>query len=118
MPMKKRFWFFFETVPKSSSLVYMVLAISCSRTHADLPSKERRTELSVRWGDLREILLLTGVLRATEAENIVVPRTPSWQVQIRWLEEDGARVTAGQKIIEFDNCLFKTRSVSAAGELL
>jgi len=51
-------------------------------------------------------MLLTGVLRATEAENIVVPRTPSWQVQIRWLEEDGAQVTAGQKIIEFDNSAF------------
>ena len=60
----------------------------------------------MRRGDLTETVLLTGVLRATVAENIVVPRTPSSQVQIRWLEDDGARVTAGQKIVELDNSAF------------
>jgi multidrug efflux pump subunit AcrA (membrane-fusion protein) len=51
-------------------------------------------------------VLLTGVLRATDAENIIVPRTPSSQVQIRWLEDDGTRVTVGQKIVELDNSAF------------
>lgn len=87
-------------------LLCSLAGISCSRTQADLPSNERGTHLSVRRGSFTETMLLTGVLRATEAENIIVPRTPSWQVQIRWLEEDGSRVKAGQKIVEFDNSAF------------
>ena len=95
-----------QASPRLPCVCFLVLCLSCSRTQADLPGYEQGAELSVRRGSLTETKLLTGVLRATKAENIVVPRTPSWQVQIRWLEEDGRRVTAGQKIIEFDNSAF------------
>lgn len=51
-------------------------------------------------------VLLTGELAAVRAEQIVVPRTSEWQVQIRWMETDGADVVAGAKILEFDNAPF------------
>jgi multidrug efflux pump subunit AcrA (membrane-fusion protein) len=37
---------------------------------------------------------------------IVVPRTPQWRVQIQWLIEDGSRVRAGDRVVDFDNSSF------------
>jgi multidrug efflux pump subunit AcrA (membrane-fusion protein) len=62
--------------------------------------------LTVRRGDFQERHLLSGELVARRAEVLSVPRTRSWQVQIRWMERDGAEVAAGQKLVEFDNASF------------
>jgi multidrug efflux pump subunit AcrA (membrane-fusion protein) len=62
--------------------------------------------LSVTRGDLQEHLLLTGALDAVSAENLTVPRTPLWLLQLRWLEVEGTQVRAGQKVAEFDNSAF------------
>ncbi|MES1210952.1 MAG: efflux RND transporter periplasmic adaptor subunit, partial [Acidobacteriota bacterium] len=63
-------------------------------------------ELTVRRGDLRPRLLLTGEIAAARAEELKVPRTPSWQVQVRWLAEDGTPVKAGDRVVELDNTSF------------
>jgi multidrug efflux pump subunit AcrA (membrane-fusion protein) len=63
-------------------------------------------ELVARRGTLRERLVLTGELKAGRATELVVPRTSSWQLQIRWMEKDGTPVRAGQKVVEFDNSQF------------
>lgn len=81
-------------------------------------------DLAVRRGDLRPRLLLTGELKAAQAEELIVPRTPTWQLQIRWMEEDGAAVQAGQRVVEFDNSSFtsdleeKKLAASEAGKEL
>jgi multidrug efflux pump subunit AcrA (membrane-fusion protein) len=62
--------------------------------------------LSVSRGDLQERLVLTGALDAVSAENLAVPRTPLWMLQLRWLEVEGTQVHAGQKVAEFDNSAF------------
>ena len=62
--------------------------------------------LVVRSGTLESRLLLTGELQAVDAEKIYVPRTPTWRMPIRWLEEDGALVSEGQKVLELDNVQF------------
>ena len=62
--------------------------------------------LVVSRGDLQERLVLTGVLDAVAAENLAVPRTPLWLLQLRWLEVEGTQVHAGQKVAEFDNSAF------------
>jgi len=36
----------------------------------------------------------------------VVPRTNAFQLQIRWMAEDGARVKAGEPVLAFDNSQF------------
>ena len=63
-------------------------------------------ELAVRRGDFRERLLLTGELVAPRADELGVPRTPVWQLQIRWMEKDGTPVAAGQPVVEFDSSSF------------
>src|SRR5688572_9547916 len=61
-------------------------------------------ELTVRRGSLQERWLVTGELVAERAEPLNVPRNQaSPQVQVRWMEEDGIAVKAGQRIVEFDN---------------
>lgn len=62
----------------------------------------------VRRGDFEGRLLLTGELVAAAGEDLVVPQTPSWRVQIRWMAEDGAVVKAGQRLLEFDNTAFSS----------
>lgn len=59
--------------------------------------------LVVRQGPFEPRYLLTGELRAAEAQYLTVPRSSSWQVQVRWMEEDGAEVEAGQTVFELDN---------------
>ncbi|HEX2252158.1 MAG TPA: efflux RND transporter periplasmic adaptor subunit [Thermoanaerobaculia bacterium] len=71
---------------------------------ADTPSAGG--ELIVRRGDFQRRLVLTGELRAARAVDLTVPQSPSWRVQIQWLEEDGAEVAAGQRVVEFDNTQF------------
>ena len=60
----------------------------------------------VRKDTFQERFLLTGELRAADAVPLVVPRTPGFQVQLRWMEEDGAEVEAGQRVVELDNSSF------------
>lgn len=67
---------------------------------------DRGADLAVRRGDLRPRLLLTGELAAERAVELKVPRTPSWQVQVRWMVEDGTVVRAGDRVVELDNSSF------------
>ncbi len=57
----------------------------------------------MRAGTFVRRVLLTGELKAVRAHELTVPRTPQWQVAIRWMEADGATVAAGQKVLELDN---------------
>jgi multidrug resistance efflux pump len=91
---------------------YLIGTLACSGARADLPADDTTKtgfeELRVRRGSFRERVLLTGILEATQAVRITPPRTPTWRVQIRWMEEDGTHVKAGQKILELDNAAFAT----------
>lgn len=60
-------------------------------------------ELVAERGSVEPRLLLTGELRAVRADEISVPESPTWQMQIRWMEENGARVRRGQKVLELEN---------------
>jgi multidrug efflux pump subunit AcrA (membrane-fusion protein) len=57
---------------------------------------------------VEERVVLTGEIPAVLALKIVVPRTESWQVAIKWLTEDGAEVKAGDPIVELDNSSLAT----------
>jgi multidrug resistance efflux pump len=75
-------------------------------------------------GTFRQRLLLSGELEAERGEQLAVPRTNSFQLQIRWMAEDGAQVNAGDRVVEFDNSQFssdleeKRLSASDAGSEL
>ncbi|HEV7783987.1 MAG TPA: efflux RND transporter periplasmic adaptor subunit [Thermoanaerobaculia bacterium] len=75
-------------------------------------------------GTFRQRLLLSGELEAERGEPLSVPRTDQFQLQIRWLAEDGTAVKAGDRVVEFDNSQFasaleeKRLSASDAGSEL
>lgn len=95
-------------------LLVLVMASSlpgCFRADAeDVPrvSPAPAPELEVERGAFQERFLLTGELQASEARTLSVPRTTNWQVQIRWMEDEGTRVEAGQKVLELDNSAVAT----------
>lgn len=62
--------------------------------------------LVVQRGALDDRHLLTGEIEAATAENLVVPRTPTWVASVRWLIEDGARVKRGDRLVSFDTTAF------------
>ena len=78
--------------------VALVALVGCSEAPAGGPGGD----LVVARGDVAQTVLLTGELDAVNAAALVTPQTPVWSLSIQWLEEDGAPVKAGQRVLEFD----------------
>ncbi|MEM7352826.1 MAG: efflux RND transporter periplasmic adaptor subunit [Acidobacteriota bacterium] len=80
--------------------------LACAGSEASTgaaPSEPAAGRLQVYRGDLVARVLLTGELEAEDGEQLVVPNTNTWPVQVRWLAEDGAEVRQGDKVAEFDD---------------
>ncbi len=92
----------------SLSVLFVAGCIGDAVTPVTPISSETETPAVVVRGDLQPKLLLTGELQAIEAHEILVPRTPLWQMPIRWMEADGELVEEGQKVLELDNTQFST----------
>ncbi len=73
---------------------------------AEAAASDGRRELTARRGPFERRVLLTGDLEADRAVLLTVPRTPSWQVELRWIAEDGAAVGAGDPVAELDKSAF------------
>ena len=90
-------------------LVFALGLCACSRSAGGAPEKGPGGALEnprVSRGDLASRFLLTGELEAARGDRISVPRVPTWQVSIKWLEIDGSEVKRGEKVIELDNTPF------------
>ena len=85
-------------------------SFGCSTGRADDPAAATRRsvgdDLTVHRGRFDDRFLITGQLAAVRADQLVVPRIPNWQTTIRWLEEEGTVVKAGQRVVEFDTSAF------------
>ena len=89
-------------------LAVLLLAVACSgggRKQAGKVEERARVE-KVKRGDLVDRVLLAGTLHATQSEELRTPRTPVWELPIRWMAEDGVVVKAGERALEFDNSSF------------
>jgi multidrug resistance efflux pump len=65
--------------------------------------------LRVERGDLERRVLLSGEVVAEEAAVAAAPIVRIWPLQVRWIAEDGSRVEAGQRVVEFDNAQLASR---------
>jgi len=63
-------------------------------------------------------LVLTGSLRAAEAERFHVPVTRNWQLTLTWLLPEGERVEAGASIARFDPAGVQDRLDEVEEELI
>ncbi len=61
-----------------------------------------RGELVARRGTLEAVQLLSGELAAERSAQLTVPPTRTWNLQLRWIERDGATVAAGARVAELD----------------
>ncbi|MFL6197324.1 MAG: efflux RND transporter periplasmic adaptor subunit [Thermoanaerobaculia bacterium] len=99
------------------------LLSGCSETGARAEA-DAGGGMTAHRGAFRQRLLLTGELAAERGEQLVVPRTNAFQLQVRWMAEDGVRVKAGDPVVSFDNSQFasdleeKRLSASQAGSQL
>lgn len=111
------------TVTFLLGLAVLAPLAGCSGTGARADAGQSE-ELSAHRGPFRQRVLLTGELAAERGEALAVPRTNAFQLQIRWMAEDGARVKAGDPVVSFDNSQFasdleeKRLSASNAGSEL
>lgn len=86
-------------------VLHVFFSAACGSPSASESEPEQRSaELEVTRGTFHSGLLLSGELEAVEASRIIVPRNGwTWQMPIRWIEQDGAAVAKGQKVVELDN---------------
>jgi multidrug resistance efflux pump len=74
--------------------------------------------IEVGTGDVEVRHLLTGELAAERAEALVVPPSDDWNLQLRWLIEDGTEVAAGDRVAELDSGQVLVRLEERRTELL
>jgi multidrug efflux pump subunit AcrA (membrane-fusion protein) len=79
---------------------------ACSEEGAQAAAQAGAGDLVAHRGTFRQRQLLSGELEAERGEPLSVPRTNQFQLQIRWLAEDGTPVKAGEPVVEFDNSQF------------
>jgi HlyD family secretion protein len=88
-----------------------LIALACGANAASRPGVSSGTvgepdppgEATVRAGKIEDVFLLTGELNALHSLDLVTPRSDTWQVQIKWIAEDGSELQQGDRAIEFDN---------------
>jgi multidrug resistance efflux pump len=85
----------------------VILAFACADAGAR-GSAPAGGALAVHRGTFQPRVLLTGELEAEHRTDLSVPRTREFQLQIRWLAEDGAAVKAGDPVVQFDNSRFSS----------
>lgn len=72
---------------------------SCRSSRAASPfAREARAERKA----VEDVFLLTGELQAVRSQSIVSPRGGG-EMQIRWMVEDGAEVSEGDRLVELDS---------------
>jgi HlyD family secretion protein len=76
------------------------------RSSASSASSTATGGLRVSRGEFRQRLILTGSLEAARADLITIPRFPTWQEPLQWIEADGIQVQKGQRVAELDNTSF------------
>ena len=93
----------------ASTLILVVVAVTasgCLDLGARAAPQAQSTGgqgLVVRRGDFAESVLLTGEVEAEEAEILTAPNVNIWPLTLRFVSEEGAAVSKGEVVVEFDN---------------
>src|SRR5205814_684868 len=67
---------------------------------------------------IEDRMILSGEVEAVSSENLVVPRTPSWLISVRWLASDGSVVKKGDRVVEFDSSSFTSTLEDKRGAIV
>jgi RND family efflux transporter MFP subunit len=91
-----------DTAPAAPSPAGVAPGAGADAAPATLEPSQR-DEAVVRSRSVEDIFLVTAELHAVHSIDLVTPKSEMWQVQIKWLAEDGADAREGDRLIEFDN---------------
>jgi len=71
-------------------------------------------------GDFIQKVILTGSIHAKKAEYFTVPRNNTWQIQIKWMPEEGTEIKPGDPVVRFDtsNLVNEIENIEVALEVL
>ncbi|MFI5184732.1 MAG: efflux RND transporter periplasmic adaptor subunit [Vicinamibacteria bacterium] len=84
------------------ALAFLV-PIACGTTRGRPAPAAGAPTATVRAAPAEDVFLLTGETAAVRSLDLTTPATDTWELQIKWLAENGADVRAGDRVIEFDN---------------
>ena len=79
----------------------ILLLAKCTSSIVPAPAPNL-PHVGLRRGTLEKRLLLSGELRAVRSVKLIVPRTPSWSIALKWLAQEGTRVKTGDPVAQFD----------------
>lgn len=101
------------------AVILLSSAVACSagshataasdRSAAQSPNDGTAGLSVVRRGPLRQVLLLSGELRAVSGAKIVVPQSPQRDPTVRWMIEEGTYVEEGDQMVELDTSQIATQ---------
>jgi len=91
--------------PRSASLLMAACVFLLARCASSIapPSASKVARAGLHRGTLEDRFLLSGELRAVRSLKLVVPRTPTWSIGLKWLAQEGTRVEAGDPVAQLDN---------------
>jgi multidrug efflux pump subunit AcrA (membrane-fusion protein) len=103
---------------RTPGMLALVLLAACSRGQPTTGATTSPVALVVARGALEDRMVLSGEVEALSSDNLVVPRTPSWLISVRWLAQDGALVKKGDRVVEFDSSSFTTTLEDKRGAIV
>lgn len=59
-------------------------------------------QTKIKTGAFIKTIPLTGSINAENSERFIVPTTPNWRIQIKWMVKEGSVVKPGDPVVRFD----------------
>ena len=103
----------FAAVP----VLVVLLALAFLPARSDRSALPEESAPRVTQGTFHSTLVLTGSLTALRSEEIKVPITETWRVQIKWMVKEGETVKPGDPVVRFDTAGLAS-SIEAAQDSL
>jgi multidrug efflux pump subunit AcrA (membrane-fusion protein) len=88
----------FAAVP----VLAVLLALAFLPARSDRSALPEESAPRVTQGTFHSTIVLTGSLTALRSEELKVPITETWRVQIKWMVKEGETVKPGDPVVRFD----------------
>lgn len=75
-------------------------------------------EYRAKTGDFTGTTILSGSIQAQKAERFDVPRSNTWQIQVKWMVKEGTFVKPGDTVVRFDTANLVSEIVNLEMSLL
>jgi multidrug efflux pump subunit AcrA (membrane-fusion protein) len=108
-----------KSFPTLTFSLTLFLAFICCICTVNLPAAGTPSIRGnkVQQGEFKKLLILTGSLKAQKAEEFIVPHTDSWEIQLKWMVDEGTTVKTGDPVARFDTTNLVTEIENLTSQL-